>query len=125
MLYASTSVAQENILKGVVKDAVTGDVFTGGAVAIQGATFSTQTDADESFTIAAQPGQILVFSFVGYERKSPRIFAGEYASHTTRPNGRQKYLGSGVIGSRFPNRIGVNWESGNDGFVCALFVHGG
>ncbi len=67
MLCLASGFAQETARKGVVKDAVTGSGLAGVTVAIRGASNSTQTDASGTFSISANTGQVLVFSFVGYE----------------------------------------------------------
>jgi len=67
MLCLASGFAQENVRKGVVKDAVTGSGLVGVTVAVRGTSNSTQTNASGTFSISAGPGQVLVFSFVGYE----------------------------------------------------------
>ncbi|WP_183578356.1 SusC/RagA family TonB-linked outer membrane protein [Mucilaginibacter sp. X5P1] len=55
-------------IKGVVKDE-TGATLPGVSVVIKGSTKGTQTDANGNFTLAANKGDVLVFSYVGYAAK--------------------------------------------------------
>jgi len=52
-------------IKGVVKDE-TGAPLAGVTVVIKGTTNGTQTDPNGAFTLNAKPGDILVFSYIGY-----------------------------------------------------------
>ncbi len=61
--------AQTINVKGVVKDAATGDVLPGVSILIKGTTTGTETDFDGVFTIRAQKGQTLVFNYLGYQQK--------------------------------------------------------
>ena len=65
MLVLQTSLAQETI-SGVVSDN-DGLPLPGATVLIQGTTTGVTTDFDGNFSINASEGQILEFSFVGYE----------------------------------------------------------
>lgn len=59
--------AQEKVqITGKVIDGVTGDPLPGVSILIKGTTSGTITDIDGAYTIEAVPGDILVFSFVGY-----------------------------------------------------------
>lgn len=55
-------------IKGTVKDE-TGLALPGVSVLIKGTTTGTQTDANGHFTLDAGPGDVLVFSYVGYISK--------------------------------------------------------
>lgn len=59
------------IVYAEVKGTVTaeGAPLPGATVAIKGTNISTITDVEGRFTIAALPGQILVFSYVGYKNQ--------------------------------------------------------
>ena len=65
LLVLQTSLAQETI-SGVVSDN-DGLPLPGATVLIQGTTTGVTTDFDGNFSINASEGQILEFSFVGYE----------------------------------------------------------
>src|SRR5688500_13037696 len=44
-----------------------GQPLAGVTITIKGATTGTETDENGNFTLDVQPGQVLVFSFVGYQ----------------------------------------------------------
>ncbi len=58
------SFAQEKTVTGVVSDKA--GTLPGANVVVKGTKRSTQTDFDGKFTIAAKAGEVLVFSFTGY-----------------------------------------------------------
>jgi len=64
LLFCGLSVAQENIITGVVTDAK-GLPLPGVNVAIKGTNLGSQTDFDGLFSLQATPGEVLVFSFIG------------------------------------------------------------
>jgi len=55
-------------VKGVVKD-TTGESLVGVSVSIKGTNTGTQTDINGGFTINANAGDVLVFSYIGYVKK--------------------------------------------------------
>ena len=65
--------AQTNSVSGVVKDAKTGDPLPGVSVLIKGKTVGTETDFDGLFTINADKGSVLVFSYLGYAKKEVTV----------------------------------------------------
>lgn len=58
--------AQEKSISGTVTDATSKEPLVGVTVLIEGTTTGTATDVDGKFTLKADPGKKLVFSFVGY-----------------------------------------------------------
>lgn len=58
--------AQNKQFRGIVTDD-NGQPLPGVTVYVQGTTNGTITDLDGDFRIAAEPGSMLIFSFVGYE----------------------------------------------------------
>ncbi|MEL7586198.1 MAG: TonB-dependent receptor [Prolixibacteraceae bacterium] len=64
----SLSVSQQSPGKGKVTG-VNGEALPGVTVAIKGTTRGTITDIDGNFSLPAQTGDILVFSFVGMQRQ--------------------------------------------------------
>ena len=77
LAFASASVgyAQE-VLTGTVTDAADGSSLPGVTVVIKTTTLGTVTDIDGNYTIKVKPGDILVFSYVGYQSQE-KTFAGE------------------------------------------------
>jgi len=62
--------AQTTNVKGVVKDAVTGETLPGVSVLIKGTSIGTETDFDGVFTLSnVKQGAILVFDYLGKKSK--------------------------------------------------------
>jgi TonB-linked SusC/RagA family outer membrane protein len=59
-------------VKGVVKDP-TGEVLVGVSVSIKGTTTGTQTDVNGAFSLNANAGDVLVFTYIGYSRKEVTV----------------------------------------------------
>lgn len=73
LLLSISYTAQTNSVSGVVKDAKTGDPLPGVSVLIKGKTIGTETDFDGLFTLNADQGSVLVFSYLGYAKKEVAI----------------------------------------------------
>ncbi|KQO24803.1 SusC/RagA family TonB-linked outer membrane protein [Flavobacterium sp. Leaf82] len=74
---AQVSLAQVKNVKGVITDS-DGMPLPGASVAVQGGQKGTTTDFDGLYTIEAQKGQTLVFTYVGLETQS--IVVGDAAT---------------------------------------------
>ena len=83
---ASKKINQATI-KGVVKDE-TGLPLPGVSVKIKGTSNGTQTSADGTYTINAQAGDVLVFTYVGYLTKEVTVGSGDTANISLTPNGQ-------------------------------------
>lgn len=59
--------AQTRDVKGVVRDASTGETLIGVTVVEKGTTNGTMTDLDGSYTLKVPQNAILLFSYVGYQ----------------------------------------------------------
>jgi TonB-linked SusC/RagA family outer membrane protein len=66
-LLAITGQAQELVVRGTVTDALDGSPMPGVSVVLKGTTTGTITDIDGNYTLRAQMGNFLVFSFIGME----------------------------------------------------------
>jgi len=66
-LSVSLLYGQEMTVKGIVTDAADGSSLPGVTVMIKGSTVGVATDISGNFSLQAKPGDVLVFSFVGYE----------------------------------------------------------
>src|SRR5690606_13220244 len=55
-------------ISGLVKDVATGNPLPGVTIMIKGTDVVTQSDGDGQFSIAAESGQVLVATSIGYER---------------------------------------------------------
>ena len=67
-----SNVANAGPISGTVKDE-TGAALPGVSVAIKGTNVGTQTDLNGHFKLNANPGDVLVFSYVGYLRKEVTV----------------------------------------------------
>ncbi|MDR3010214.1 MAG: SusC/RagA family TonB-linked outer membrane protein [Sphingobacterium sp.] len=65
-------IAEQSPVQGKITDQ-DGKVLAGVSVAVKGGKIATASDANGNYTIAASRGAILVFSFVGYERKEVEV----------------------------------------------------
>ena len=81
-------------IKGVVRDA-SGQPLPGVSVMIKGTSKGGQTDVNGAFTIDAQPGDILVFSFLGYNKTEFKIATGAEIVITLTEDSKQ--LGEVVV----------------------------
>lgn len=62
--------SQTLTIKGVVKDATSGDVLPGVSVSLKGTAIGTQTDFDGKYTLTnIKEGATLVFNYLGYKTK--------------------------------------------------------
>lgn len=68
----SFSVVVEEKASGRVTSAG-GEALTGVSVVVKGSSRGTVTDADGKFNVVAKEGEVLVFSFVGYEKQEVKI----------------------------------------------------
>ena len=58
---------------GTVIDGTTNQPMPGVNIVVKGTTIGTTTDADGKYSILAEPGQILVFSFIGYKSTEAKV----------------------------------------------------
>ena len=72
-LVVQVGFAQTKTITGVVKEAGTGDPLPGVNVTVKGTDIGASTDFDGKYTIKAEPGQTLVFSFLGYKTVSKKV----------------------------------------------------
>ncbi len=72
-LVTQVTFAQNDIISGTVTDAENGDPLPGVNVTIKGTNIGASTDFDGKYKIKAQKGQILIFSFIGYQNVSKKV----------------------------------------------------
>lgn len=66
--------AQEINIKGVIKDANTGEAIPGVNIVVSGTTTGTISTADGAYTITVpSPNSVLVFSFIGYNTENVQV----------------------------------------------------
>jgi TonB-linked SusC/RagA family outer membrane protein len=59
-------------VKGIVNDS-TGAALVGVSVSVKGTSTGTQTDVNGAFSLNANPGDVLVFSYIGYIKKQVTV----------------------------------------------------
>ena len=72
LIFSAGLTAQEIKVSGVVTDNTKGPL-PGTSVLVKGTTNGTSTDANGKYTIAASVGDILQFTFIGFETKSVKV----------------------------------------------------
>lgn len=72
LLFVQVSFAQTNTITGTVSDS-NGLPLPGASVVIKGTSQGVQTDFDGNYSINAQSGQTLVFSYIGYNTQEVPI----------------------------------------------------
>ncbi len=73
LLISSTAFAQNQIIKGTVTDAQTGEPLAGVSVGVKGTPALVQTDKDGSYSISVNPGATLTFTYVGSNREEVTV----------------------------------------------------
>jgi TonB-linked SusC/RagA family outer membrane protein len=70
MFISFWATAQTLNVKGIVKDAITGDVLPGVSIIIKGSTTGTQTNFDGLYSLSkVNKGAVLIFNYLGYKKK--------------------------------------------------------
>ncbi len=75
---AARSEKRSNVVRGRVTDP-SGEALPGAGVLVKGTKSGTVTDYDGRYSIAVDPGQTLVFSFIGYMTEEVRVGRGAVA----------------------------------------------
>ncbi|WP_224994786.1 TonB-dependent receptor [Cesiribacter sp. SM1] len=73
MFMAVFAQAQAKKVTGVVTDKVNGGSLPGVSVTIQNSSLGTVTDINGQYSIEAAPDDVLIFSFIGYEKSSVKV----------------------------------------------------
>lgn len=66
LLVTATGFAQQKTITGKVTDSQSGEPLPGVTIVIKGTTVGTITNFDGIYSISAEPGQTLAFSYIGY-----------------------------------------------------------
>ncbi len=72
MLFSVGAFAQARMVSGTVTD-TEGETLIGVSIVVVGTTRGTTTDIDGRYSIAAQDGDVLEFSYVGYEKQNVTV----------------------------------------------------
>ena len=101
LLLSFSALAQSYSVEGVVRDS-DNQALPGVSVAVQGTSKGTSSDFDGKFQIEVKNGDILVFTFVGFETKRVTI-TGQVTLNVVMKSGveLQEVV---VVGTRNPNR---------------------
>ncbi len=70
--YSIETIKSAQAVKGTVKDA-SGEALIGVSVSVKGTTNGTQTDINGNFTIPANVGDVLVFTYIGYNKTEIKV----------------------------------------------------
>jgi TonB-linked SusC/RagA family outer membrane protein len=68
-----SAAAQDRAIQGTVTSQTDGEPLVGVSVLIKGTSIGTTTNVDGKYSISAKPGQMLVFSYIGFENKSIKV----------------------------------------------------
>ncbi len=71
-----SAIGQQKTVTGVVRDKSDGQPVIGATVLVRGTTVGTATDTDGKYSIQAEPGNILIFRFVGMKSREFTVGAG-------------------------------------------------
>ncbi len=132
VMLSQTVMAQPKTVTGVVVDATTNETLPGVNVTIKGTARGVSTDVNGRYSISVSPGEILVFSFVGYTEQEFTVGAPNQINVNLQPD--IQALGEVVVTAEFGMKrvaraIGSSVqnvraqdivESGRDNFITAL-----
>ncbi len=104
--------AQQTIT-GTVTDANDGSTLVGATVQIEGTTQGTITDAEGNYNLQANEGDILVFSFVGYQKEKVELTGQTTVNVSMKPTA-ESLEGVVVIG------YGTQRKDDNTGSVSSI-----
>jgi len=132
LMLSQSIYAQPKIVTGTVTDATTNETLPGVNVIIKNTTTGTSTDPFGKYSITVAPGQVLVFSSLGYAAREVTVGAGNSISVGLSPDvqmiedvvitsefGMKRV--SRAVGSSVQNvKASDIAESGRDNFITAL-----
>ncbi|MDO4229247.1 MAG: TonB-dependent receptor [Capnocytophaga sp.] len=72
-LFVSVGMYAQQIVKGTVKDATTGEPLPGVSVVVKGTSTGVATDFDGNYELKAENGAVLVFSSIGYKEQTVTV----------------------------------------------------
>ncbi len=132
LMLSQSIYAQPKTVTGTVTDATTGETLPGVNVIIKNTTTGTSTDPFGNYSISVAPGQVLIFSSLGYANYEVTVGAGNRISVGLTPDvqmiedvvitsefGMKRI--SRAVGSSVQNvKASDIVESGRDNFITAL-----
>ena len=81
---STTAYAQEKLVKGKIIDE-SGLPIPGASLVIKGTTKGSTTDMDGNYSISAQPGDVIVFTYLGYKSKEQKVSESNTYNTTLEP----------------------------------------
>lgn len=105
LLLTTFAFGQKVTVKGVVKDASTGETVPFAAVQVQGTTTGTTTDASGNYSISVASQATLVFSAIGYVSQSVPV-AGKQLINVALATDAQALEGTIVVGYGSAKKVG-------------------
>ena len=69
-------IAQQTTINGKITDSETGELIVGANVLVKGTSIGVTSDFDGNYSISANPNDVLVYSYIGFERKEILIVSG-------------------------------------------------
>jgi len=132
LMLSQSIYAQPKTVTGTVTDASTNETLPGVNVIIKNTTTGTSTDPNGNYSISVAPGQVLIFSSLGYATHEVTVGAGNRISVGLSPDvqmiedvvitsefGMKRI--SRAVGSSVQNvKASDIIESGRDNFITAL-----
>lgn len=100
--------AQEKTITGIVSDN-SGLPLPGSTVLVKGSTYGTSTDFDGKYSITANQGSTLVFSFIGYTKKEVKVGESNTINVTLTEDATSldEIVITGVAGATSRNKLSV------------------
>jgi TonB-linked SusC/RagA family outer membrane protein len=105
------SFAQEKTVSGTVSDS--SGTLPGVTVLIKGTQTGTDTDFDGKYSIKAKPGDVLIFSYIGYKAAERTLGASNTINVTLEESGEvlEEIVITGVAGATNKNKLSISVSS--------------
>ena len=85
-LVCFNALGQQKTITGKILSADDGQTIPGASIRIKGSTKATQTDSNGSYSIQAQAGDVLVFSFIGLVSQERTVSTANVINVTLKPD---------------------------------------
>lgn len=114
----------QNVVTGTVTDKTFNEPLLGASIVVKGTTNGTTTDFDGNYSIEAENGQILVFSYIGYKPLEIEVTSNQInvtLEEDTNELDEVVIIGYGTTTKKDATGsvIGVTEEELNKGFIAA------
>ena len=112
LLFGGGGLCAQSIVSGVVTAEEDGELLTGVSIVIQGTEKGVSTDLNGKYSIEAEKGQTLVFTFIG--KKTKEIVIRKDVINVSLASDAEVLGGVAVVGSRFAPRSVLSTASAID-----------